>query len=84
MVFQVLGGGVVYIGVRLVKWDSDFSGAASLANINLKTASFAILAIGVVIALIAFLGFCGACCENSFMLNAVSYMLTTLYYFSLA
>ena len=62
----------MYIGYRLISWNSDFSGATNLADLNLKTASFAILAIGVVIALISFLGFFGACCENAFMLNSVS------------
>lgn len=37
-----------------------------------------ILAIGVVMVLIAFFGFFGACCENSFMLNTFAFLLILL------
>lgn len=78
LLWLILGSAVVFIGVRLVKWNNDFSAATDLAHINLKTASFAILAIGVIIVLISFLGFFGACCENAFMLNAYGLLMILL------
>lgn len=75
LLWLILGAGIIFIGVKLVQLDNNFSEAADLAQINLKAASFVILAIGIVIALISFLGFCGACCENAFMLNSYGFLL---------
>lgn len=62
----------MYVGIQLVLWNKDFSAATDLAKINFKAASVIILIIGIVILLISFFGFFGACCENSMMLNIVS------------
>lgn len=75
LLWLLLGGGVIYIGYRLVKWDKEFDGAVNLGNINFNSISIVILGIGIVIALISFLGFFGACCENSFMLQAYGFLM---------
>ncbi|XP_017490802.1 PREDICTED: CD63 antigen-like, partial [Rhagoletis zephyria] len=78
LLWLLLGGGVIYIGYRLVKWDKEFDGAVDLAKINFTSISIVILGIGIVIALISFLGFFGACCENSFMLQAYGFLMVLM------
>ncbi|KAH9404873.1 Tetraspanin-3 [Tyrophagus putrescentiae] len=47
LLWLLLGGGVIYIGYRLVKWDKEFDGAVDLAKINFTSISIVILGIGI-------------------------------------
>lgn len=66
---QVLGGVVIYFGVTISTWSGSVQEALDM---NLRAGSLTILVTGVVIFLLAFLGCCGACKENSCMLSTVS------------
>ena len=68
----MLAGLITYIGYRLFMWNRDYKDLVEMAELNLQTVGGVILAIGLVVMLIAFLGWYGACCENDCALKSVS------------
>ena len=67
---QVLGGVVIWLGVSITSWSGDFE---HMLDTNMKGGAISVLVAGALIFLIAFLGCCGACKENSCMLSTVSH-----------
>ena len=51
---------------------TDYKDLAEMADLNLKNIGIVILAVGVIMAIVAFLGCYGACCENVCALKIVS------------
>ncbi|OTF76031.1 hypothetical protein BLA29_012000 [Euroglyphus maynei] len=77
-VFLILGGVVTFVGYKLTDLNNKASGAFTLAEIDFKSISWVVLAVGVIILLIAALGFFGSCCESSAMLNIYGFLLIAL------
>ena len=60
------------MGIKLFSWTNDYKDLAEMADLNLKSVGFIILAVGVIVVIIAFLGCYGACCGNVCALKIVS------------
>ncbi|XP_054153036.1 23 kDa integral membrane protein-like [Oppia nitens] len=66
VLWLVLGGVVLWLGIKVTIWSGSLS---DIYENNLRTGSIIILAAGVLIFLLAFLGCCGACRESACMLS---------------
>jgi CD63 antigen len=67
LLWLALGAAILYFGARITIYSGDLH---EVLDTNMKTGAIVVLVAGAVIFLIAFLGCCGACKENSCMLTA--------------
>lgn len=72
-IILAIGIGVFYVGFKLIDYSSF-----KLSDVDFKNISYVILVIGAVIVLIAGLGFIGACCSSSALLNCYGFLLVVL------
>lgn len=65
--FQCIGVFIIYLGYRTFDYSSE--DIKELINVNFRTGALVLIGIGVGVLLIAAIGFLGACCESSALLN---------------
>jgi CD63 antigen len=66
LLWLALGVAILYFGIRITSFSGDLHG---IVENSIKTGAIVVLVAGSIIFLIAFLGCCGACKENSCMLT---------------
>ncbi|KAH9404868.1 cd63 antigen [Tyrophagus putrescentiae] len=74
-IWLAVGGFFVYIGIRIFQIQDDLR---ELVKENLSTGAMAVTIFGAAVVLIAAIGFIGACCESSALLNFYGFVLLLL------
>lgn len=69
--FQAIGGFIIYLGVQIFQFNKTAE-LNQIIDANLQTGALVVVGFGSAVALLALIGFLGACCESSLLLRIYS------------